>query len=306
MKWRVLSICLVTLVVAGTGVGYFAWIGPPASSIEAQVPASESALSRYDLSSDPYARVALPGKLTEISGLAVREDGRMFAFGDERAVIYELDVSRGEIVKSFALGDRIIRGDFEGLAIAEGRFYIVTSDGIIYETAEGKDGESVPFERRITGLGTECEIEGLGYDPASRTLLLACKECRKLALCDSVTVFRWSIVTKAVARAATLRIPLSVLKGAGLNAFNPSGIERDPQTGNYLVVSAHPRAIIEITPAGKLVASAKLAKRWHPQSEGIAILPNLTLAVSDEGSKKGRRGSLALYASRRKAGGGSR
>ena len=298
MKWLEVSICSVVLATVGTRIGHVARISPHASGIEAQAPARESALSRYDLASDPYRRLELPRKLTEISGLAVSEDGRMFGHADERAVISEIDVTRGVILKSFALGDRV-RGDFEGLAIAEGRFYIVTSDGIIYETREGKDGEQVPFDRRDTGLGVECEIEGLGYDPSSRSLLIACKECRKVGLCDSVTVFRWSIVTKAVARNTVLRIPLGVVRGAGLKGFSPSGIERDPRTGNYLLVAAKQRAIIELTPAGKLVASAKLAKRWHRQSEGIAILPDLTLVLGDEGVKKASTGLLTFYTSRR-------
>ena len=298
MKWLKLSICSVVVATVGTRVGHVAPIGTRASGIEAPVPARESALSRYDLASDPHRRLELPGKLTEISGLAVSEDGRMFAHADERAVISEIDVTRGVILKSFALGDRV-RGDFEGLAIAEGRFYIVTSDGIIYETGEGKDGEQVPFHRRDTGLGVECEIEGLGYDPSSRSLLVACKECRKVGMCDSVTVFRWSIVSKAVAKNTPLRIPLGVVRGAGLKGFSPSGIERDPRTGNYLLVAAKQRAIIELTPAGELVASAKLAKRWHRQSEGIAIMPDLTLVVSDEGIKKASTGSLTFYTSRR-------
>ncbi|MGI9079137.1 MAG: SdiA-regulated domain-containing protein [Gemmatimonadaceae bacterium] len=306
MKWRVVAGWLGVLAIGSTGFGHVASIGLLLSGIDPREPAGESALGRYDLSGDPSGRVELPGKLTEISGLAVSDDGRMFAHNDERSVISELDVNSGQIVKSFALGDPIVRGDFEGLAIAGGRFYIVTSEGIIYETGEGTDGERVPFKRHITGLGTECEIEGLAYDPASRTLLLACKECRNGALCDWVTVFRWSIAKKAVARAATLRIPFRVARDAGLRAFNPSGIERDPKTGNYLIVSAQQRAIIELTATGKLVASVKLEKRWHRQSEGITILPDLTLVVSDEGRKKERPGSMTFYASRGNAGAGSR
>lgn len=304
MKVRLVTVRFGILAIVGAGLGHVARTGL-ASNTEAHATASETALGRYDFSRDPEGRTELPGKLTEISGLAVSEDGRMFAHGDERATISEVNASSRGIVKSFALGDRVIRGDFEGLAVANGRFYMVTSDGGVYEAAEGKDGERVPFELHTTGLGAECEIEGLGYDPSSRTLLLACKECRKEALCNSITVFRWSVVTKTLARTATLRVPFAALHSAGLNSFNPSGIERDPQTGNYLLIAAKQRAIIEITPAGKLVASAKLAKRWHRQSEGIAVLPDLTLAIGDEGVKKQGRGSLTLYASRVKAGTGN-
>ena len=53
----------------------------------------------------PAQQRRLPRRLREISGLAVTSDGRLFGHDDERAVIYEIDVEGGQIVKSFAIGD---------------------------------------------------------------------------------------------------------------------------------------------------------------------------------------------------------
>src|SRR5262245_54963359 len=61
----------------------------------------------------PDVQIQLPQRLREISGLAVTPDGRLFAHGDERAALYEIDPERGRILKSFSLN---VRGDFEGLA----------------------------------------------------------------------------------------------------------------------------------------------------------------------------------------------
>src|SRR5687768_14749269 len=77
-------------------------------------------------------QMRLPGALREISGLAVTPDGRVFAHGDERAIVSEVDYRRGAIVKSFALGSPILAGDFEGLAIADKRFFLITSTGRLY------------------------------------------------------------------------------------------------------------------------------------------------------------------------------
>src|SRR3954462_5238642 len=73
----------------------------------------------------------LPDTLHEISGLAALPDGRLFAHDDEHGVIYEIDPAEGELKKSFALGDPPLRGDFEGIAIADRDFYLMTSDGIL-------------------------------------------------------------------------------------------------------------------------------------------------------------------------------
>src|SRR5512147_3239724 len=81
----------------------------------------------------------LPKKLDEISGLAFDEQDRLFAHNDERAVIHQIDWHRGSLVKSFALGDPPVRGDFEGIAVAASRFYLMTSDGMLYSAAEGDD-----------------------------------------------------------------------------------------------------------------------------------------------------------------------
>ena len=63
----------------------------------------------------PIARWLLPPELSEISGLALTDDGRLFAHNDESARISEIDYRRGTILKHFYAGEKDLRGDFEGL-----------------------------------------------------------------------------------------------------------------------------------------------------------------------------------------------
>ena len=44
----------------------------------------------------------LPGKLREISGLALTSDERLLAVTDESAIVYEIDYENGRLVKAFA------------------------------------------------------------------------------------------------------------------------------------------------------------------------------------------------------------
>jgi uncharacterized protein YjiK len=75
--------------------------------------------------------------------------------------------------------------------------------------------------------------------------------------------------------------------------FQPSGIARDPLTGNYYLVAAQQAAIAEITPEGDVVAVAHLSGEFHKQAEGIAFAADATLIIGDEGGSK--RARLTLY-----------
>ncbi len=149
----------------------------------------------------------LPKRLKEISGLALSADERLFAHDDEHAVIYEIDWHDGRIVKAFALGDPTVADDFEGIAIADRDFYLITSDGILYRATEGADGAHVPYQRIDTGSGRRCEIEGLAYDPPRNVLLLGCKTPRETELKDRVAVFAWSPERRAIDAKASFSVP---------------------------------------------------------------------------------------------------
>lgn len=253
-----------------------------------------SVLAGYAMASGGDTHWELPKELGEVSGLATTPDGRVFAHGDERALILQLDVPGQRVVKTFAMGRNGVPGDFEGIAVVSGRFWLVTSDGMLYESAEGENGGWVPFRIYDTGVGAQCEVEGLAYDPTSAALMIACKEPRVPALRGQIVVFRWSIARRALLPRGTLRLRSNTLaRSAGVSNFHPSGIERDSATGHWLLVAARQRAIVEITPAGELVGGVALVRRRHRQPEGIAIGSGRTLLIADEGG--GRRGMLTVY-----------
>ena len=282
MTRRVVLVTLVASAALAAGISAVAFSSPP------------SVLAGYAIPKGGDAHWELPKELGEISGLAATPDGRVFAHGDERALILELDVHRQRVLKTFAMGRNGVPGDFEGIAVVGGHFWLVTSDGILYESAEGDNGGWVPFRTYDTGVGTQCEVEGLAYDPTLASLIIACKEPRVRALRDHVIVFKWSIARRALLPRETLRLRSNTLaRSAGLSNFHPSGIERDSATGHWLLVAARQRAIVEITPAGEVVSGAALVRQRHRQPEGIAIGSGRTLLVADEGG--GRRGVLTLY-----------
>lgn len=252
-----------------------------------------TALSEFGVDEKARERFSLPERLREISGLAMTADDRALAHDDEVGIIYEIDHRHGRVVKAFRLGNDTVRADFEGIAVAGDRIYLVTSDGTIYESPEGRNGERVRYVVHETGVGRECEVEGLAFEPGDRVLLLPCKEARIAALEDMVVIFRWSLARQGLAEPSRITFPRHRLT-ARINGkpFRPSAIERHPVRGTYFVISAREQAIAEITPTGEILAIGELRKGRHRQPEGIAFTSDLSLVIADEGK---RRGQLTLY-----------
>jgi uncharacterized protein YjiK len=236
----------------------------------------------------------LPKRLDEISGLALSADGRLFAHDDELGVIYRIDWQQGRLTKAFSLGDPPPRADFEGIAIAGGNFYLVTSDGVLYRTTEGDDGAHVPYERFVTGTGARCEIEGLAYDARRAVLLLGCKAPRAAALKGRVAVFAWSPERRTIDAPASFSIPEKSLAGP-LDAahFNTSGIEMSRDGLHLYLLAGRQRALAEVDLDGGVVAVTRLPAKQHRQPEGLAIGPDGELIVADEAG--GGRATLAVY-----------
>ncbi|WP_135210545.1 SdiA-regulated domain-containing protein [Vitreimonas flagellata] len=221
----------------------------------------------------------LPNQLREISGLAVSPDGRLFAHDDERAVIYQIDITRGAIVKSFTLGETPLAGDYEGLAItAEGEFWITTSEGLVHRFREGADGAHVAYESFNTNLGDACEIEGLAFS-TSEGLIFACKRNIARDMRNTIALYTWR--PNATVPLWRTLAEADIARRAGIEHFRPSSLEIDPRTGRLLLLSARDAGLAELSPEGELLAARALGS-GHIQAEGVAVLADGALAVADE------------------------
>jgi uncharacterized protein YjiK len=178
--------------------------------------------------------------------------------------------------------------------VVDERFFLVASRGRIYECAEGEDGEGVIYNTYGTGIGSGCDVEGLAYEPADRTLLLICKETGTRDGESYIVVYKWSIDRRLLLEDEVLLFPLKGftdrIRG---KSFSPSGIERHPLTGHYIILAAQEEAIAEVTPAGVVLGVRELPGEYHRQAEGIAMTPDLDLFIADEGGSG--RARLSRY-----------
>ena len=248
----------------------------------------------YDFSDRKAPAHRLSKNLREISGLTFTTDGRLLAHGDERAIIYELDIRTGKEKKQFSVGRLTLMQDFEGIAAKKDTIFLVNSSGVLYRFPEGANGQRVSYREFRTSLDARYNVEGLAYDPATDCLLLACKGFAGAGRDQHKAVYAFSLRTYRLLPEPRFLLPLkAITQAAESKEFNPSGIERHPRTGNFFIIAANGNAIVEVTPGGKMVGISKLLKAVHKQAEGIAMAPDGTMLIANEGG--GKEGYIVMY-----------
>ena len=288
MRGRCFAIATIALLQWGAGCqkgeNAASTSGKDTAALEARMARLTESLAHPDsgeAQGKPVARWLLP-ELAEISGLALTPDGRLFAHNDETARITEIDYRQGVVIKHFFVGEKDLYGDFEGLTCVGDRFFLLASDGTLFEFREGAEGERVDYTMHDTHLGKECEFEGVAYDPAGNALVLACKNVFVKQFKHMLVLYRYGLGDAGGIESSRLTVPFSEAIGKNdWKQLRPTDITVDPSTGNYVLVAAQEKALVVVTPAGAVVLSRPLGGR-HPQSEGVAITRDSILIISDE------------------------
>lgn len=247
--------------------------------------ATQSALAHYDLEGAPAWRAELPVALAEISGLALAEDGGLYAHGDEQAAIYRFDLATRRPLARFGLasGGSLLHGDFEDIEVVGGQVFLVTSEGVVHEGRLAGDGRQVEAARRTAGLGRACEVEGMTWDAPTRALLLLCKQVRSKRWKNQVVILALSTDTWQYEPEPRVLVSEKRLEAVtGSKGFNGSAIVRHPRTGTFILLAGPQQTYAEIDAEGRVLGGGKLDRRAHRQPEGVAVAPDLTLLISDE------------------------
>ena len=61
------------------------------------------------------------------------------------------------------------------------------------------------------------------------------------------------------------------------------------------MLAARQSAIVEVTPAGRVLSVRPLEAPWHRQLEGVTFAASGALIVADEGGRRRAPGRLTLY-----------
>lgn len=241
-------------------------------------------LQKYNFKNEDVLQINLSKGLNEISGLAI-SDGRLFCHNDEFATIYELEISTGKVVKKFSLESPALKGDFEDLVILDSRFYLVESNGNIYSFREGEDGQTVDYQKIKTKLKSKNDIEGIQYCPTKDKLLLLCKESAGKKNKGFRAIYELDLKSGSLNLEPKILMNIKEVKSKTRRKnFNPSAIKlTDNQT--YLILDGKGKSLVEVDLEGKIINVVALKKSLHNQPEGLEILNNHTIIISDEAAK---------------------
>lgn len=241
----------------------------------------------YDLS-NPLKKAVLSDSLIEISGITFFQNERFLAIEDLHPILYEIKLGNdtGVIINKleFEQTDKE-KFDFEDLAAIGDTVYALWSHGAIFKITKQKKG--YVSEKTKTGLKKENNTEGLGYDPSTGNLLVACKDDAGLEGEKRSTKAIYEYDTKADSLKAEPFMLISKkdfenVAGEKVD-FNPSAIAVHPVTHDIFVISTKDtKCIAQFSHDGKLKAFDYFDKEMLPQPEGICFDKDGNLYVSTQ------------------------
>ncbi len=266
----------------------------PAQSVE------EKTAFPYDLE-QPDLRMSLPGDLEEISGLSLGPDtSSLLAVNDEDGIVFVINRHTGAVMEEKTFWKE---GDFEGIEWADGRVWVIKSNGKLYEIRHFTT-DSLCTEKHLTPLSKSNDVEGLGYDPGQNRLLIAAKGSSQ----DSVRYFFSQILGKC----DTCFVPLFQISRRQVQSFieempagkdkerlqeqfspehqkfkfKPSAIALHPKTGELYILASAGKLLMVCDIEGHIKHLQKLDKEQHRQPEGLCFAPDGTLYISNEADGK--------------------
>lgn len=246
----------------------------------------------------PDQTVELAAVLQEISGLTTAYENRFLAtVSDETGVLYLLDPASGQINQTIPFWKD---GDFEGIEFIGPVAYVVKSTGNLYRVEfPGTEGQVVTKVENF--LDKTYDVEGLGYDPLTNSLLVGCKgpvgETKR-------AVFAFDLKTQELnpkpryllleedLLACINQLPPSETReklrenlydSQGVFNFGISALAVEPATGNIFVLSSPGKILAVLNREGAVIHLIKLKKKTHPQPEGICFGPDGDLFMASEG-----------------------
>lgn len=257
-----------------------------------------ASLLGYDFS-HPTSSFTLPKELTEISALTDIDDHTVACVQDEVGAVFFIDLRREVVTRRLPFG---ADGDYEGLTRVDSDLWVLRSDGLMIELV--LRGDSLTVGRRVELDLEYRDIEGLGYDPVQRVILVAPKSSpqgtkseravRRVYQVDPNTGKRRkdpaleTTIDRIIADAEQARIELptkTTKRGRERVRLQVrfASIAVHPETGDLYALSAVDGALLTFARDGTLLAAHLFDEQEMPKPEGVTFLPNGDLVIASEG-----------------------
>ncbi len=269
---------------------------------------SEQALSKkidFDLD-QPDRTIELPKALTEISGLSYH-GGYLYMIQDEDGDVFRMIPDKPDDIKREKFKDK---GDFEGIEYVEGKLYMMLSNGTVY-ACDVDDIDKDKVKKYETQFKAKDNIEGFGYDPVTRDLLIGTKrvDSKKNRALYRIPVDnlesepnKFFEIDPAKLKEKLFKNAQSKLERVAWQAafidysFHPSGIAIDPANRDIYVLSSPEPQLLVLDHKYAIKSLRPLDSKKIKQPEGICFDSLGNLYISSEG----RSGKANLFIFNRK------
>ncbi|HNT92547.1 MAG: hypothetical protein H6545_03210 [Bacteroidales bacterium] len=246
----------------------------------------------YDLSG-PEKTMILPPSLLEVSGIAVIDSTTVACIQDENGIIFIFDLGQNEITDHFTF---YYAGDYEGIARVDSSFFVLRSDGVIFEIRN--PGASEVQTHIIPAAFPAAEYEGICFDQDDHRLLIVPKTRPGRGSGEETNhpVYGYDTRSGTPFNEAVLELHLSsVIRYASENELrmdegkNDTGLRISavaihPLTNLIFAVSAVNRMLYVFNNDGTVNYIERLNPDLFNLPEGISFHDNGDMLISNEGS----------------------
>ncbi len=250
----------------------------------------------------PDDKYFLPYSLSEISGITHLNDTHLLCVEDEGGKVYEYSLAKRKITNTIAFSNP---GDFEGIELVGDTIYVLESDGDIYEFAYTKHS-STRATKHENKLSRKNDTEGLGYNPYTGHLTIACKEDEDIEGTNAKgkTVYQFDLRTKKLFPKPLFEITATLMDdffeahrdfeyNKDRIKFEPSGIAYNPLDGYFYLLASVGKLLVVLDQNGAIKATYPIAPRVLSQPEGISFSSRGDLYISSEG--EGDKGYIMKF-----------
>lgn len=228
--------------------------------------------------------VKLDDQLTEISGITFDADAVLYAHEDESGKIYTVTES-GEIEFFSSINKN---DDFEDIAVADGFFYLLKSNGTLFTFPKKKDLAENEI-REISNIVPKGEYEGLAYKKEDQSLYMLTKKAKNKAKGPKqLEIYRIPVKNSVVeTMAETISLDTGkIAEKAGLSKLNfqPSALAFHAAEKQWYILSSINKMLVITDENWNVMDVAELDPNTYPQPEGMSFDPKGNLWIASEGN----------------------
>lgn len=249
-------------------------------------------------------KYVLPDELREISGVSIIHSNLLVCVQDELGKAFFYDLEKKKVVREIQFAHA---GDYEGIAPVNKDLWILRSDGVLFQIHSYASAKP-KVDSIQTGI-PNTNNEGLCYDSKNKQLLIGSKN--KISSDKSVkhlrTIYAFDVVKKKRLPEPKFTLDLKQIRAQyyqqNAKTITPetekemkikiSGMFVHPKTQELYVLSAQDYFLFVLSQTGEATHIEKLDKNTFNKSEGIAIMPNGNLYISNEGQTES--GNILLF-----------